>query len=205
LLFFEVALIRFIPATVQAASYFINLVLIAAFLGMGVGMILYSRGRVTVAWFAPLLLLALGVVHYFSNVVIEYSSVEDEYLYGMHFYASPEVVRWGLERVVFILFVLSTFVFVPLGSGIAREFDKFRPLVAYSLNIMGSLAGLAVFSLFSWFSLVPMVWFSFGILVFLSLNIQDKKTLLTSLISSSLFSWTREMRSSKLELFAPMK
>ncbi len=182
LLFFEVALIRFVPATVQAASYFINLVLIAAFLGMGVGMILQSRGRNTVTWFAPFLLLVVASVHYFSNVVVEYSSVDDEFLYGMHFYASPEVGRWGVELVVFILFVLSTFVFVPLGSGIAREFDKFKPLVAYSLNILGSLAGLAVFSLFSWFSSVPIIWFAFGILIFLSLCIDDKKTLLASLL-----------------------
>lgn len=39
ILFFELALIRYIPANIQVASYFINLVLIAAFLGMGAGLI----------------------------------------------------------------------------------------------------------------------------------------------------------------------
>jgi len=57
LLFMEVGLIRFIPANVQAASYFINLVLIATFLGMGVGMVLQARGRDCLVYFAPFILL----------------------------------------------------------------------------------------------------------------------------------------------------
>jgi hypothetical protein len=39
ILFFELALIRFIPSNVRITAYFINLVLVAAFLGMGIGMI----------------------------------------------------------------------------------------------------------------------------------------------------------------------
>jgi len=181
LLFFEVALIRFIPANVQVVSFFINLILIAAFLGMGVGMILQSRGRETVIGFAPLLLLLIGMVQYFSNVWVEKSSGQGEYLWKVGMKSSDTIATWGMESVVFAIFVLSVAVFVPLGSGIAREFDKFRPLVAYSINILGSLLGLAVFSLFSWISASPVLWFAFGFIYFAALVVDDRKVLWSTL------------------------
>lgn len=181
LLFFEVALIRFIPAHVQVVSYFINLILISAFLGMGAGMILQSRGRTTVVYFAPLLLVLTGMVRYFSNVWVEVSKGQGEYLWTNGMKPSDAVQSWGMEPVVFVIFVLSTLVFIPLGSGIAREFDRFKPLVAYSINIAGSLLGLAVFSLFSWLSMPPLAWFAFGFVYFVALCVDDRKVLLSTL------------------------
>lgn len=181
LLFFEVALIRFIPAHIQVVSYFINLVLISAFLGMGVGMIWQSRGRETVNYFAPLLLLLLVVVHYFSNKLIEVSATEGEYLWSLVSKSAETVKFWGMESVVFVIFVLSTAVFIPLGSGIAREFDRFKPLIAYSINIVGSLLGLAVFSLFSWMSAPPVAWFAFGFIYFAALSLDSRRALIPAL------------------------
>ncbi|WP_443147544.1 methyltransferase domain-containing protein [Nitrospina sp.] len=181
LLFFEVALIRFIPAHVQVVSYFINLVLISAFLGMGVGMILQARGRTTVIGFAPLLLVLMAVVNYFSNVWVQVPQAQGEYLWTTMVKPSEAVQTWGMEPVVFIIFILSTMVFIPLGSGIAREFDRFRPLVAYSINILGSLLGLAVFSLFSWLSMPPIVWFAFGSLYFAALCVDNRRVLASTL------------------------
>ncbi len=182
LLFMEVGLIRFIPANVQAASYFINLVLIATFLGMGVGMVLQARGRDCLAYFAPFILLLFLALFYFSNEALVFSSEGGEVFYLKRESASSNVIQWGLGQVVFALFVMTTLVFVPLGAGIAREFDTFKPLVAYSINIIGSLSGLAVFSLLSWFSLSPLVWFSIGFLYFTLLSVSHKKILATALI-----------------------
>ncbi|MCF8721246.1 methyltransferase domain-containing protein [Nitrospina gracilis] len=181
LLFFEVALIRFIPAHVQVVSYFINLVLISAFLGMGVGMILQARGRTTVIGFAPLLLVLIAAVQFFSNVWVQVPQAQGEYLWTTVVKPAKAVQTWGMEPVVFAVFILSTMVFVPLGSGIAREFDRFRPLIAYSINILGSLLGLAVFSLFSWLSMPPVVWFSFGSLYFAALCVDSRRALVSTL------------------------
>ncbi len=68
--FFELALIRFIPSNVRITAYFINLVLVAAFLGMGIGMIRVKRGKDLTQNFLPLLLLLTGACVYFSNVLV---------------------------------------------------------------------------------------------------------------------------------------
>src|SRR6187399_464667 len=59
-LFLEVALIRWMPAYVRLLAYFSNFILLASFLGIGVGCLLASRRRHLIAWF-PLLLLGVIV------------------------------------------------------------------------------------------------------------------------------------------------
>lgn len=182
LLYMELGLIRFIPANVQVISYFTNLVLIATFLGMGVGMVLQGRGRDFSAFFAPFILILFSALYYFSNEIFEFSQEGGEAFYLRHMATTSNPGSWGMEQIVFLLFVVTTFVFVPLGSGIAREFDKFKPLVAYSINILGSLSGLAVFSLLSWLSVSPLVWFSIGFVYFTLLVLSNKRILATVLI-----------------------
>src|SRR5437764_3600527 len=54
-LFLETALIRWLPAYVRLLSYFSNFILLASFLGIGVGCLLASRRRNLFALFPPLL------------------------------------------------------------------------------------------------------------------------------------------------------
>src|SRR5215217_181507 len=53
----ELALIRWLPAQVRAIGYFPNVVLLAAFLGLGAGSLLASRRSLLVWWPAALALL----------------------------------------------------------------------------------------------------------------------------------------------------
>ncbi len=55
ILFFELALIRYVPANVRIVSFFTNLILIAAFLGMGAGLII-SRRKMNLGFYFPLAL-----------------------------------------------------------------------------------------------------------------------------------------------------
>ena len=57
-LFLEVALIRWLPAQIRLLSYFSNFILLAAFLGIGVGALLAAMRRSLFAWY-PLLQLAV--------------------------------------------------------------------------------------------------------------------------------------------------
>src|SRR5438094_2367303 len=59
-LFLEVALIRWMPAHIRLLSYFSNFILLATFLGIGIGCLLAARRRTLFLWF-PLLLCALVV------------------------------------------------------------------------------------------------------------------------------------------------
>src|SRR3954469_12339858 len=60
-LFFELLCIRWIPSYVRYLSYFNNFILLASFLGIGLGMLAARRQRF---WFPPfpLLLLLLAIV-----------------------------------------------------------------------------------------------------------------------------------------------
>ena len=50
-LFLEIALIRWMPAYVRLLAYFSNFILLATFLGGGLGCLLANRRRSLIAWF----------------------------------------------------------------------------------------------------------------------------------------------------------
>lgn len=181
ILFFELALIRFIPANVRVAAYFINLVLIATFLGMGVGLILHSRRMHLAFLFAPLLLIVMIACWYFSNTIVQVLPSDTEKFFAIYYDISPTARHWGMVPVVSLLFVLTSFVFIPLGLGMGEEFEKFPPLIAYCINIFGSLLGLGAFALLSHFSTPPLVWFFLGMLCFIALG-HKKLDLIISLV-----------------------
>ena len=171
ILFFEFALIRYIPAHVKATSYFANLTIIATFLGMGIGAILSRRRRLdfSVVAFPFLLYLLFLCVHFFSNYQIEPFSSHGEFFWpatGIH---NVRVKAIGIFWVITVFFVLTAGCFVPLGYGLGREFPKYRPLVAYSLDIVGSILGIALFALLSYYCLPPSVWVLSGAVAFVFL------------------------------------
>ena len=53
-------------------------------------------------------------------------------------------------------------IFVPLGALMGREFRKFKPLNAYSIDIGGSLLGIAAFAGLSAAGATPVMWFALG-------------------------------------------
>src|SRR3979490_246539 len=59
-LFLETAVIRWMPAYVRLLAYFSNFILLASFLGIGIGCLLATRRRNLIASF-PLILLAVIV------------------------------------------------------------------------------------------------------------------------------------------------
>ena len=56
------------------------------------------------------------------------------------------------------MFVLTAAVMAGLGQAVARIFVGFRPLSAYRLDILGSIAGIAVFSALSFLNQPPFIW-----------------------------------------------
>jgi hypothetical protein len=56
------------------------------------------------------------------------------------------------------VFVLVAGVMVGLGQAVARTFVRFKPLNAYRLDILGSIAGIAAFSVLSFLDQPPAVW-----------------------------------------------
>ena len=63
--------------------------------------------------------------------------------------------RWVSLPVIFLLTVA---VLAGLGQEVARTFARFAPLEAYRLDVLGSLAGIAVFAGLSFLRLPPLAW-----------------------------------------------
>jgi hypothetical protein len=50
--------------------------------------------------------------------------------------------------------------FIPLGRSLGQLFSQVKPLTAYTFDIIGSLIGIASFSIIAFLSLPPLVWFA---------------------------------------------
>ena len=171
ILFFELLCIRWIPSYVRYLSYFNNFLLMASFLGIGLGMLSARRERF---WFPPfpVLVALLVVIIAKTKFTLLIDSTQVLY-YGI---ADQQSAQTENFLVLPIIFGMVTLCFIPLARSFGKLFSQLNPLTAYTYDIIGSLAGIAAFSAMSYFSLPPLVWFSIlGILVLL---LSAKRTVL---------------------------
>jgi hypothetical protein len=171
MLFFELLCIRWITSYVRYLSYFNNFVLFASFLGIGLGMLAARRKRF---WFPPfpVMLLILVIVVAFNRFDLRINSTQVLY------YGAGEAQSAQAENFIVlpIIFGLVTLCFIPLSRSFGKLFMQVPPLSAYTFDIIGSLAGIACFSLVSYFSLPPLIWFTILSLALLLLS--AKRTVL---------------------------
>ncbi len=162
-LFQELALIRWLPGQVRVLAYFPNLVLLSAFLGLGLGCLRAGRRSLLPAW--PLCLLALVAAHAAMGRVAFTGESVSEHLFLLYYDlpAGAPLVR-GLELPIVASFALTALTFIPLGQVVAERLSAFRlrsaALQGYSWDILGSLLGVATFALVSFTGVFPIVWFS---------------------------------------------
>lgn len=160
-LFQELALIRWIPSQMRVAAYFPNLVLISAFLGLGIGCL--RAGRRSLMWLWPLsLVLLVGACVLLSGVAFTDNGVSDHL--WLLYYDLPESapVIEGVRLPLLLMFVLNALTFVALGQFVADRLEVFgaqsRQLWGYSLDLTGSLLGVIGFALLSFLGTFPIVW-----------------------------------------------
>ena len=152
MLFVELALIRWITANNVYVTEATNFVLLASFLGIGIGFLNAASGRDYLRWTPVALLALVGFVLEFP--VILHSGAGGPLIFSGvgQSRALPQPVSFGL------VFLLTVAVMAGLGQGVARIFIRFRPLSAYRLDILGSIAGIALFSLLSFLDQPPVTW-----------------------------------------------
>lgn len=155
LLFVELLLIRWIPANVIYVGYFSNFVLIASFLGIGLG-ILLGRARPMLP-VSPFALLLFGVVVLVLRAQLNIQiDPEDQVFFGLEYSTSADTNFLVLPLIMALVVALMTTLALPLGS-LLRSLP---PLRAYGIDIVGSLAGIVAFGLLSAIGLEPIVWFT---------------------------------------------
>ena len=155
-LFLELALIRWLPSYIRLLSYFSNFILLASFLGIGLGCLLTKR-KVRLFPVYPLILAAVILAVYFLRLEVAAPSASTIY-FSSGTDESVVVVESTLLLPAIFLIVVALFASVAQRMG--REMAALPPLSAYTTNICGSLAGVCVFGLMSWLELSPPYWFA---------------------------------------------
>jgi spermidine synthase len=168
-LFLELTCIRWFPAHVLFLTFFTNVMLLASFLGISVGCLAAGRRQNYLAWTPLLLVLALGAAH-----LIEWERQRTGSAIEVGSVVSPQLVFFGvesqprdpsqfvipIEAVSGALFFLVALTLVGPGQQLGRSLARVsNRIVAYTVNIGGSLAGILLFTACSWWELGPAWWF----------------------------------------------
>ncbi len=151
MLFVELALIRWVTSNNVYVTKATNFVLLASFLGIGIGFLNARARRDYLRWTPVALLLLVGFVLLFP-VILSSLSGPHPYRGLRNMLALPQPVSLA------VVFVLVTAVMAGLGQAMARTFVGFKALNAYRLDIVGSIAGIAVFSGLSFLDQPPATW-----------------------------------------------
>ena len=168
----ELALIRWTSSQVRVFAYFNNIVLICAFLGIGLGAALGAKRPGLIHSILPtLLVLALPLA--FSEQL------------GLVFLRFPDrsIVLWGGQQLpgdgpifarnvaIFLGFLgLIVAVFVGCGAALGSLFRRLSTLRAYQADLIGSLLGVLVFTAAAWLDAGPAAWFVLGCVPFVWLT-----------------------------------
>jgi spermidine synthase len=169
-LFLELAAIRWFPSHVLFLTFFTNTVLLAAVLGMSIGCLAANRKRDFLPWTPLLLIVALGAAH-----LVEFERQRSNSFVDVGNQASPQLVFFGVEYqprdpstfvipievLCGIFFVLIALSMVGPGQQLGRALAKLSNRVeSYTVNILGSIAGIALFAACSWLEVPPVGWFA---------------------------------------------
>lgn len=147
----ELGLIRWIGGQIRIVAYFSNLILIAAFLGMGLGIALGRRHSALVRGALPALAVLAAILTFAKPLHLE----------DVHF-PDPSIFLWGADvkpttlwlflsvtAMIAAIFWAVAGIFALVASPLGRLFDELPALRAYTADIAGSLAGIIAFTLVS--------------------------------------------------------
>jgi len=184
-LYFEILFIRWVPSSIQIIAFFTNIVLLASFLGLGIGCLLSKVKFKLINIFSLLVLSIVLLVVIFKWVNVSTELLQGEILRG--FYAAKGV---NFLFIICILFCFISLLFIPLGQQLGINLKLFPPLTAYSLNILGSIFGIAIFSYISFLMINPFYWFIIGLCVALWFTVKPIKKLLLNMVICFLILYT---------------
>ncbi len=215
-LYLEMCVIRWISAEVRVFAYAKNLVLLACYLGFGLGNFLAHKKANLVFSLAITagLVVLVGLPASASGI--------DMITYGFNLFAGLQMmgtfdlalsptqsVLLGIFGITAVIgfFLALMIMFIPygqiLGQYLKAHGDNIR---AYSINILGSIVGIWLFTTLSFLYFPPMIWLVLGMLlslIFLS-EWRQRAIALVAVVVGVVFlwpSWGSEFWSSYQKLF----
>lgn len=154
LLFVELLLIRWIPSEVKYIGFFSNFLLMASFLGIGLGILLGRRRSFDTIAVFPLLLAIIVWLITSQEWNFKVDS-RDELFFGLAESGAADVNFLVLP----LVFVLVTALMAALAMPLGPLLRSMPPLQAYGWDITGSMLGIAGFTLLSAAGTTPFLWF----------------------------------------------
>ena len=177
-LFWELALIRWMGSSIRVVAYYSNFVLISAFFGLGAGALTVRYN--TRLWkfiFVVLALCVLGSPLLGSAFDLNPPG-EDEFVWlgspkgvaartfvtGLAVFGDTIAPYWVILAIVY---VVNACLFLIFGQWLGYLFRGLPPLKAYTVEIAGSILGIAIFAAASLLWLPPPLWFLIGFVLIL--------------------------------------
>lgn len=161
----ELALIRWVAGQIRIAAYFTNLVLLASFLGLGLGVGLGPKRPELVRACVPVLALLALILATSEQTGLCFVRFPDTSMSLWGGDTSGTAADFALAALMMTAcFWAIAIVFAMVGAAVGRLFDEMPPLEAYGADIAGSLAGTIAMSFVAWLGAPPPVWFALGAL-----------------------------------------
>lgn len=168
ILFLELAVIRMLSAYVLYLGYFTNFILLGAFLGIGAGALLGETNPPLTKW-APAALFGL-----ISLALVGRAQVDPAIEEVAYFSSTASPISLPIYVLLPLIFVTNTVLFTLLAQSLGPLLNQFSNLRAYSLNILGSLAGIALFTAMSAMSMPSWTWFALAALALVQFLPRDR-------------------------------
>ncbi len=168
-LFLEMLMIRWVSSEVTIFAYFKNFVLIACFLGFGLGCYFCRRTINLVALVLPTMLLTAVLMvpwpalrNLMLNLPLLLGATAEVQVWGVP--TMPLAREWMTITAAVVLvipfFALVTFVFIPVGQMVGWYLEQANGIAGYTVNVLASLAGIALYTVLCFLYQPPAVWFA---------------------------------------------
>ena len=169
-LYFELVVIRYLSSEIRLFAYLKNLPLIASFFGIGLGMILGRPPKRLKKLFPFIMFILFVIMAKASNLGLTHVPLPTrDYLFMGTFDYSLSA-PYALMRFLMIVFGMLALIiafFTVLGGFVGTYLELHKPLYGYSINLVGSVAGVVAFTMLSFASTPPLVWMVVGIIAIL--------------------------------------
>ena len=163
ILFLELACIRWFGSSVVFLTFFTNIILMACFLGMAVGLLsartagtsldFSRRSLLVLATVCILAWIGLNLYQSFSqiNISVGGQASPQQIFFGTeHRPNDPSNISIPIEAIAGVFFILLACVFIGPGQIMGRAFESIPDRVsAYTADIAGSISGIVAFGLCS--------------------------------------------------------